>query len=333
MPHKILVADIGGTKVKIALVEIAGPTWSFKNQEEFLSHNYKSLEEIISFYLKKQVTSLLAIALGVAGPVNNGESHITNLPWTIKVKDIKKALDIKNVFLLNDLEAHAHGVSSLAPNDFITIQKGHPTSGNAAIMAVGTGLGECVLFWDGKKHIPCPSEGGHTDFGPQSPETADLLQFLFRKYSHVSWERVLSGCFGFLNLYSFLRDQHKMAPSKNVEAALKKEDPNIGPVIVEDAQHGSLISKKCLEMFVSFYGAEAGNLALKSFAVHGIYLSGGIAPKILSYLKTDLFLHSFSKKGRQSDLLKQIPIHVITDPDLPLKGLVNFVRCHLTADC
>ena len=326
----LLVADIGGTKVKIATIDISHVTWDFKNQEEYTSLDYKTLEDIISFYLKKHNHLITAIALGVAGPVNHEESQITNLPWTIKTNTIREKFNIQNVFLLNDLEAHAHGISTLSQKDLVTLQKGNPSPGNSAIIAVGTGLGECILFWNGKEHSACSSEGGHADFGPQNTEDIELLEFLFEKNQHVSWERVLSGCFGFLNIYSFLRDQKKLPPSNKIECALKKGEMNLGPLILEEAGKGDLISTKCLERFVGFYGAEAGNLALKSFAVHGVYLAGGIAPKILSYLKTELFLNAFSNKGRQSNLMKQIPIYIITDPDLPLKGLAHFARKHIS---
>jgi glucokinase len=263
----------------------------------------------------------------VPGPVRDGRLRLTNLPWTLDSRELAKNLQIDHVFLINDLEANGYGVAELGPDQIYTLSEGDASQiGNRGLIAAGTGLGEGILAWNGRIHVPYPSEGGHTDFGPRSEDEIELLRFLQRKYNgRVSYERVVSGM-GLTNVYEFLRDSKGMdEPKWLADDIAAVDDPN--RVITEMALSAkSEICAKTLDMLVSIYGAEAGNLALKVLSVGGMYVGGGIAPKILEKLKDGTFIKAFQDKGRLSQLLINMPVRVILDSGAALMGAAAYAE-------
>jgi glucokinase len=259
--------------------------------------------------------------------VRDGRLRLTNLPWTLDSRELAKNLAIDHVFLINDLEANGYGVAELGPAQIYTLSEGDASQiGNRGLIAAGTGLGEGILAWNGRIHVPYPSEGGHTDFGPRNEEEIELLRFLQRKYvGRVSYERVVSGM-GLTNIYEFLRNGRGMEePKWLAEKIAAAQDPN--SVITEMALSAkSEICAKALDMMVSIYGAEAGNLALKVLSVGGLYVGGGIAPKILEKLKDGTFLKAFQDKGRLSQLLINMPVRVILDSGSALMGAAAYAE-------
>jgi len=259
--------------------------------------------------------------------VRNGRLRLTNLPWTLDSRELSDSLSITHVFLINDLEANGYGVAELAADQIYTLSEGDTSQiGNRALIAAGTGLGEALLIWDGRRHTPYPSEGGHVDYAPRNEDEIDLLRFLKQKYNgRISYERVISGM-GLTSVYEFLREVRGMEESPKVaELMAAADDPNA--VITEMALAAkSEICEKALDMFVSAYGAEAGNLALKLLSVGGVYVGGGIAPKILEKLKDGTFLKAFTDKGRMSQLLINMPVRVILDSRAALMGAAAYAE-------
>jgi len=259
--------------------------------------------------------------------IRDGRLRLTNLPWTLDSREISLHLQIDHVFLINDLEANGYGVAELSPDQIFTLSEGDASQiGNRALIAAGTGLGEGMLAWNGRIHVPYPSEGGHTDFGPRNDTEIELLRFLQRKYNgRISYERVVSGM-GLTNIYEFLRDGLGMEePKWLAEKITEAHDPN--SVITEMALSvKSEICAKALDMMVSIYGAEAGNLALKVLSVGGLYVGGGIAPKILEKLKDGTFLKAFQDKGRLSQLLINMPVRVILESRAALMGAAAYAE-------
>jgi len=277
------------------------------------------LAEIVRAFLTDANTSVEQASLGIAGPVLNGIAMTPNLPWLIDGAALAQQCAIENVSLINDLEAHASGINDLEPADFVTLNVGVPTKGNAALIAAGTGLGEAGLYWDGARHHAFPCEGGHADFAPHNDLEIALLQYLTKKFGRVSWERVVSGP-GLKNIYDFLRDSGtEQEPAWLANELAQAADP--AAVI---ANHGleaaAAICRRTLEIFVGLYGAEAGNLALKLMATGGVFLSGGIAPRILRKLSEPPFLASFAGKGRMQPMLEKIPVKVIINERVGLVG-------------
>ena len=269
-----------------------------------------------------------AACFGVAGPVNGGRVVGPNLPWVTHDQTLALELGIKRVKLINDLEANAYGIASLAPGEMITIQAGKPNAvGNAAVISAGTGLGEAGLFWDGSKHIPFACEGGHADFAPRSQLETQLLHYLQARFGRVSYERVLSGRGQYL-LYEFLRDVKGYAEIPALASEMLSRNPS---AVITDAG----LARTCelcvtaLNWYVSLYGAEAGNLALKMMATGGIYIGGGIAPKIIQKLQEPVFINSFVSKGRMQELLTATPIQVIMNDQTALLGAARAANLEL----
>jgi glucokinase len=321
----ILAGDVGGTKVHLALYDFAEGKLNQARDKQFPAKEYSGLEEIVKEFLATDHVS--AACFGVPGPVRDGRLRLTNLPWTLDSRELAKNLGIDHVFLINDLEANGYGVAELGPDQIYTLSEGDPSqTGNRALIAAGTGLGEGILAWNGRIHVPYPSEGGHTDFGPRNEEEIELLRFLQQKYhGRVSYERVVSGM-GMTNVYEFLRDNRGMEePKWLAEKMAESQDPN--SVIGEMALSAkSEICAKTLDMMVSIYGAEAGNLALKVLSVGGLYVGGGIAPKILEKLKDGTFIKAFQDKGRLSQLLIHMPVRVILDSRAALLGAAAYAE-------
>ncbi len=320
----ILAGDVGGTKVNLALFDFADGNLKHARDKQYPAKEYSGLEEIVKeFIVSEKVT---AACFGVPGPVRDGRLRLTNLPWTLDSRELAADLKIDFVFLINDLQANGYGIAELGADQVYTLSEGDPRQlGNRALISAGTGLGESFMIWDGRDYVPYPSEGGHADFAPRNEDEIDLLRFLKQKYNgRISFERVVSGQ-GLTNCYEFLREVRGMEEPASLAARMAAEDPNA--VITELALAAkSEICQKALDMFVSAYGAEAGNLALKVLSVGGLYVGGGIAPRILEKLKDGTFMKAFADKGRMSQLLVNMPVRVILESKTALMGAAAYAE-------
>jgi len=325
----LLIGDIGGTKTDLALVPLTGEV-EMDIQSTFKSADHPSLENIIELFLANtKATTISGAVFGVAGPVVDGEAEITNLPWRISEKKLRKKFKFSQVKLINDLEAIAYAVPHLPARDLAILNEGLGaaiTGKNKAVIAPGTGLGEAILFHHQGGYQVVASEGGHASFGPNSLFEMGLLRSMLEKYSHVSYERVCSGGLGIPNIYGYLKENKYAEEATAVAAALASTtDPT--PIIVQAGlNHESELCLQTLNIFVSILGSEAGNLALKVMALGGVYVGGGIPPKILPKLKDGTFMAAFVKKGRFSDMLAQIPVYVILNKKPALLGTAYFGR-------
>jgi glucokinase len=320
----ILAGDIGGTKTNLALFEMVEGTPQIRVAQQYESRAFSSLSDVISAF-KADVTEwrVDAACFGIAGPVISGNCKTTNLPWEITTADLQKQLGTDKVRLLNDLEATAYGMLYLSEEEFVTLNTGTAIDANRAVIAAGTGLGEAMLFWDGAGYYPVGSEGGHTDFAPMNEQHDDLLRWLRLRYpSHVSIERILSGP-GVAAIYDFL-----------AESGFASE-PQTMIGLSEGADRSAIISRCALEendplcietlrLFVEIYGSEAGNLALKTMSLGGVYIGGGIAPKILSVMVNGTFMEAFVKKGRFETLLRSMPVKISLNAETALLGAAHF---------
>jgi glucokinase len=315
----ILAADIGGTKTHIALFESGGSPRRPGAEMKFASAEYPTFESLMSEFLAGRRERPTRVALGIAGPVVDNRCETTNLPWTIDARVISGTLGGIPVTLMNDLEATAWGVQLLEPKDLAVLHPGVAATGNRALIAAGTGLGEGMLVWDGASHRPSASEGGHSDFGPRDALEDELNKWLRARYGRTSYERILSGA-GLADLYRFMSDTGRGAePDGFAERFRTAADPAalVSSAALDESCERALLA---LERFVSIYGAEAGNLALKTLAVGGVYVGGGIAPRILPALETGAFVESFLAKGRLRPVLEPIPVYAILDSRAALWG-------------
>lgn len=288
----------------------------------FTSADYANLEALAAEFLTEADLPATRASFGAAGPVVDGRSEVTNLPWVVDETELARALRFSHVRLLNDLDAIAHAVPVLDQADLHTLHRGDPVShGPVAVIAPGTGLGEAFLTWDGSRHIAHASEGGHADFAPRNSTQIELLRHLMNRFEHVSYERVCSGR-GLPNIYRYLRDSgHAEEPAWLRGQLATADDPT--PIIADAALDDHTPCPLCvatLDTFVSILGAEAGNLALKVVATGGIYLGGGIPPRIVPILENGQFMQAFQAKGRLSDLVASIPVHIILNPKAALLG-------------
>jgi len=320
----ILAGDVGGTKVHLALFDFIDGNLQHVRDQQYPAKQYSGLEQIVKeFIVAEKVT---AACFGVPGPVREGRLRLTNLPWTLDSRELAATLKIDYVFLINDLQANGYGISELTAEQIYTLSEGDNRQiGNRALISAGTGLGQAFLIWDGHSYDPYPSEGGHSDFAPRNEDEIDLLRFLRQKYNgRISEERVVSGQ-GLSNVYEFLREVRGMEEPAWLAERIAAEDPNA--VITELALAAkSEICERALDMFVSAYGAEAGNLALKILSVGGLYVGGGIAPRILEKLKDGTFIKAFTDKGRLSQLLVNIPVRVILESRTALIGAAAYAE-------
>ena len=320
--NMLLVGDIGGTKTNLALVS-AGRGLEFPLAEAtFPSRQYPSLEAMVHAFLAGADWVVKAACFGVAGPVVGGRAVTTNLPWIVDERELEVALGLSSVYLLNDLDAIAQAVPRLQADDLETLHSGEPTpNGPIAVLAPGTGLGQAFLTWGPEGYQSHPSEGGHVDFAPTDALQSEMLRYLWRRFEHVSYELVCSGR-GLPNIYAFLKESgYAREPDWLAEELAGAADPT--PIIVGAALEGKRpceLCQKTLDLFISILGAKAGNLALQVMATGGVYLGGGIPPKILPALRDGRLLKSFVGKGRFSDLLARVPIHVILNPKAALLG-------------
>ncbi len=284
----ILAGDIGGTKTHLALFSLQGEKLQAEIKKTFPSKQYPGLEPVIEEFIADQQVSISRACFGIAGPVVGGQVKTPNLPWVVDSTDIAQRFKLDSVALLNDLEAAAYGIFTLESQELFTLNEGMSGQrGNKVLIAAGTGLGEATLYDDGRDYHPSASEGGHADFAPRNETEIDLLRYLIKKFGRVSYERVVSGP-GLANIYEFLRDGGRMEePAWLKEKIAAAED--ISAAIAQEALAGSsAVCVKALDLFVSVYGAEAGNLALRGKATGGVYIGGGIARKYLPSSKMEL---------------------------------------------
>jgi glucokinase len=318
----ILVGDVGGTKTSLAVFSSASGLEAPLAEATFASQNYPSLETLAREFLSGVEIKVDCASFGVAGPVVSRQAKITNLPWVMDEDRLAEELGLASVMLVNDLQAIAFAVPTLKAGDLLTLNIGRPVpNGAMAVIAPGTGLGEAHLIWDGTGYRAYPSEGGHADFAPTDTQQANLLVYLLKRSEHVSYERVCSGM-GLPNIYAYLKDSEDAGqPDPLAERLASGDDPT--PIIVAaalDAERPCARCRATLNMFASILGAEAGNLALKVMAVGGVYLGGGIPPRILPVLQGGSFMEAFKRKGRMSRLMDAIPVHVILNPKAALLG-------------
>jgi glucokinase len=320
----VLAGDIGGTKTNLALFSVHGEKLRSESFRSFLSKRYSGLEPVLQEFLAVDKHSIDSACFGIAGPVVDGKVKTPNLPWMVDSNGLSHSLKLDSVGLLNDLEATAYGIFTLENEEFHTLNEGVMRhSGNKALIAAGTGLGQAILYDDGCHFRPLASEGGHGDFAPRNDLEIELLRYLIGRFRHVSYERVLSGP-GLFNIYRFFKENRGLEEPKWLTERLSTgDDPNA--VITKAAlANEAEICVKTLELFVSLYGAEAGNLALRAKSVRGLYVGGGIAPKILDKLKDGTFMRSFVDKGRYADLLAAIPVQVVLNDQAALRGAAYY---------
>lgn len=323
----ILAGDVGGTKVHLALYSFERGQLTHFKDEKFPAREYAGLEDIVRKFLTESGNpDVTSACFGVPGPVRGGRLKLTNLPWIIDAREMGLALHIEHLFLINDLEANGYGIPELSADQVFELSAGDASAvGNRGLVSAGTGLGEAILVWNGKAHIPMASEGGHCDFAPRNEIEIALLHYLQRTLKgRVSFERVVSGL-GLKNIYEFLRDDQKMDEPAWLKERMAQEDPNA--VIGELGESGKdELCARTLDIFAAAYGAEAGNLALKVLSAGGMYLGGGIAPKILKKMQDGVFMKAFTDKGRLSDLLVHMPVRIILESRAALMGAAAYAE-------
>lgn len=315
----LLAGDIGGTKTLLRLSR--GGT--ILREQRFESAAFPGLHAMLAAFLDgTDGGAPQSACFGVAGPVQGRRAQVTNLPWSVEADDLAARFGMARVTLINDFQAVAYGIEMLGEADLLTLQAGQPAPhAPRAVIGAGTGLGEGYLTWQGDHYHAWPSEGSHADFAPADELQAGLWRWLKQRHGHVSWERVVSGP-GLVAIYDFLRERKEYPESAQLAAALREGDP-AAAISAHALQHGDPLADAALGLFVAAYGAEAGNLALKVLSVGGVYLAGGIAPKIAGRLKEGGFLRAFRAKGRFAGLLESFPVHVVLNPEVGLLGAEN----------
>ena len=316
---KILTGDIGGTKTRIALLESAGGGLKTLQEATYASRDHDSLTDILASFIAQQELRPQAAGFAIAGPVEGRTCNVTNLPWQIDADELERRFSLPRVVLLNDLEATAWGTGILDANDLVSLQQGADGSrGNRCVIAAGTGLGQAGVYWNGERHEPFASEGGHCDFAPRTALEFHLLSHLQRQYGHVSWERVVSGP-GLVAIYRFLCEYRSCPSSDTMAEKMRVQDPAAAIVDAADRE-ADPICAETVQLFVSLYGSEAGNQALKHMATGGVYVGGGIAPKILRWLQLPDFIEAFRNKGQMQKLMEKMPVQVILSDRTALYG-------------
>src|SRR5680860_238098 len=323
---RILAGDVGGTKTNLALYRIENGRFLAVKEQTYPTADFKSFTDMASTFCDSDST-VDGLCLGVAGPVTQGKVHGTNFPWDIDSTEIAKSLNVPSVSLINDMEANAYGLSALDEKDFEILRPGTDVHGNAAIISPGTGLGEAGLFWDGSKYHPFATEGGHCDYSPRNDIDLELWHFLHQKYGHVSWERVLCG-HGIYDIYLFLKRYRNLPESTTLHEKFQKEDH--AAVITHEAIEGSdPVCLEALELFTRYLANECAQLGLKIKATGGIYIGGGIVPKIMAGVSREIFHDNFLNAGRMNSLLEMIPVKVVLNPKTALLGAGLYAAMHL----
>jgi glucokinase len=321
----LLAGDVGATKTALALFDERAPDTAPVRSAILPSRAQAGLEAAVRAFLAEgPPVTVTAACFGVPGPVVDGCAEPVNLSWHVDERALAAAIPAPRVRLLNDLVATAHGVLALGPGALLTLQPGRPRAGNLAVIAAGTGLGEAIVVRDGDRRLVIATEGGHADYAPRTDVEVELLRFLAKQHGHVSWERVVSGP-GLVDIYRFLRESGALPEPDWLRQRLLETDPaaTVAEVALEG---GDPVCARALDLFVAAYGAEAGNLALKAFAIGGVFVAGGIAPKIRGRLARGDFLAAFTDKGRLSDLMAGIPVHVVLEPAAALLGAARCAR-------
>lgn len=314
----VIAGDIGGTKTRLAVIEVSGTRVRIEREAEYPSRQFGSFEDLLANFMGGAQAPACS-AFGIAGPVQGRAVQTTNLPWRIDADALRQRFGFKSCHLLNDLEATACGLPALGDDDLLTLQTGVPdASGNAAVIAAGTGLGEAGLYWDGRSHHPFATEGGHATYSPSNEMDIAFLRHLQQQYRHVSWERVVSGM-GLRSLHEFL-SLYRQATVPNWLAEEMRSDDAAAAIARAALSGRDDICLETLNWFVRLYGEEAGNLALKAMSRGGLYVGGGIAPKILPLLREGAFLDAFLDKGRMRPLLEAMPVKVILNDRAALFG-------------
>jgi len=319
----IVAGDIGGTNARLATFDVQDGRLLLVKEIVYPSRSAPDLETIVRRFVDEARPAATAAALGVAGPVKNGRTETPNLPWVVDARRLADILGVPKVTLLNDLKANAYGLRHLGPTDFAVLQAGsHDAAGTQAILSAGTGLGCAGLYWDGQRHRPFATEGGHSDFAPRNHLEAEVMETIAREKGRVSAERILSGS-GLVRLYRFLRERSGVPESPALAERFAKEDA--AAVISRSAlDQADPVCVQALDAFVSAYGAEAGNVALRMLATGGVFLGGGIAPKNLAAFKRNgLFMTAFLDKGRMRSLLESVPVLVVLNDRAALWGAAH----------
>ena len=316
----VLAGDVGATKTNLALFEHKNNHQSIIREAKFNSHDYENIIELIKTF-QKGLPSPDSICLGVAGPVLNDHAKLSNIGWEIDCDDLVRQFNTSDIYLINDLEATAYGLSILGENDFAVIHKGDDRAiGNAAVIAPGTGLGEAGIYWDGNGYHPFATEGGHCDFAPRNEFDFELLCFLQKQFQHVSWERLVCGP-GIVNIYQFLRNEKK----REEPEWLKEEFANADAALIISRNSDKCeICMETMRLFICYLAYESANLVLKFKATRGLFIGGGIAPQIISLLQNDVFYSSFRQSGRLNYLLEKVPVKIILNTKTALLGAAYY---------
>jgi glucokinase len=316
---RVLAGDIGGTNARLAIADLGDDIPRIVKEQRYPSGDDPGLAPIVRRFLDATGEKVERACFGIAGPVVDGECRTPNLPWTVSARALASDIGVPRTSIINDFVAAAHGVGCLGPADLVTLQKGQAAEhGTIALIGAGTGLGQGFLVWDGARYRVHASEGGHADFAADGEGAWRLRASLLDESGRVSWERVLSGA-GLAHLYRHLAASSSAPERPEVRREMEDGDP--AAVVTRHALAGDdPISVRALEIFVAAYGAQAGNLALTVLATGGVYLAGGIAPRIVAKLREGTFLTAFRNKGRLADLMGRIPVHVIVSPDVGLLG-------------
>jgi glucokinase len=322
-----LAADIGGTKTAVALYEEGGTARNPACLDTLASAQFGTLRELICHVLAEAGDPRLErVSLAVAGPVIGGRAQLTNLPWAVDQDELRDALDADSVTLLNDVEAVAHTLTALQADQLAVIQTGRPDpDGTLAVVAPGTGLGMAALVRSEVGEVAVTSEGGHHSFSPINDRQLELLEFLWREHDHVSFERVCSGNLGVGNLYRFLRDTGRAGEPEWLARQLEQADDPTAVIFTAAAEGRSQLCSETVQLFLETLGVAAANLALTVLATGGVFLGGGIPPRIVDTIRSSGLLPAFRAKGRFADLLARAPVHVITDPHAALWGAARHV--------
>jgi glucokinase len=317
---RLLAADVGGTKTLIAVVELHGSAVEIVRQERYESGKFAGLVPILRAF-GAEGEKVAGACFAVAGPVQDGVSETPNLPWVIRAGEIGDALGVRQVQLINDFAAVGWGIPHLGPADLATLQTGkRVANGVIAYIGAGTGCGQGFMVWDERAsgYTPMPSEGGHGDFAPRDEIEISILENLTRRFGHVSYERLLSGA-GIANIYRALVEELGRAEAPAIRAAMEQDDP--AAVISKAALAGTdATCAEAIDRFIAIYGAEAGNLAMRVLATGGVYIAGGIAPRMVDRMRAGGFVRAFADKGRLAALCAHIPVHIILNTQVGLLG-------------